>query len=87
MVVDPIPYKDVLIPSGVSMTLVLELQLSNTTKTIIGASPYLLNHPDVFPDPHIFRPERWIEAKARGEYLDKYLVTFSKGSRACLGIK
>ncbi|KAI4659907.1 uncharacterized protein J4E79_005709 [Alternaria viburni] len=71
VVVDPIPYKDLLIPSG----------------TIIGASPYLLNnHPDVFPDPHIFRPERWIEAKARGEYLDKYLVTFSKGSRACLGI-
>lgn len=50
--------------------------------------PYLLNsHPDVFPHPHVYRPERWIEAKARGEYLDKYLVTFTKGSRACLGIK
>lgn len=50
--------------------------------------PYLLNsHPDVFPDPHVYRPERCIEAKARGEYLDKYLVTFTKGSRACLGIK
>ncbi|KAI4952609.1 hypothetical protein J4E91_003081 [Alternaria rosae] len=71
VVVEPLAYKDLLIPSG----------------TIIGASPYLLNnHPDVFPDPHVFRPERWIEAKAHGEYLDKYLVTFAKGSRACLGI-
>ncbi|KAL1798300.1 hypothetical protein ACET3X_002337 [Alternaria dauci] len=71
LLVEPLAYKDKLIPSG----------------TIIGAMPYLLNsHPGVFPDPHVFRPERWTEAKARGEYLDKYLVTFTKGSRACLGI-
>ncbi|KAF7450793.1 Cytochrome P450 [Pyrenophora tritici-repentis] len=49
--------------------------------------PYLLNsHPDVFPDPDTFRPERWIEASARGEHLERYLVTFTKGSRICLGI-
>ncbi|KAE8840611.1 hypothetical protein PTNB85_04010 [Pyrenophora teres f. teres] len=54
--------------------------------TIVGI-PYLMNsHPDVFPDPDTFRPERWIEATARGEHLEKYLVTFSKGSRICLGI-
>ncbi|CAA9961297.1 Benzoate 4-monooxygenase cytochrome P450 [Pyrenophora teres f. maculata] len=54
--------------------------------TIVGI-PYIINsHPDVFPDPDTFRPERWIEATARGEHLEKYLVTFSKGSRICLGI-
>ncbi|KAG9194222.1 hypothetical protein G6011_04257 [Alternaria panax] len=69
--VESLAYKDMLIPAG----------------TTIGAMPYLLNsHPDIFPDPYVFRPERWIEAKARGEHLDKYLITFTKGSRACLGI-
>lgn len=50
--------------------------------------PWLLNrHPDIFPDPDAFRPERWLEADARGERLDRFLVTFSKGTRMCLGIK
>ncbi|KAF1945984.1 benzoate 4-monooxygenase cytochrome P450 [Clathrospora elynae] len=68
---EPLVYKDWVIPAGTS----------------VGASPWLLNrHPDVFPDPDAFRPERWLEAEARGEYLTRYLVTFAKGSRGCLGI-
>lgn len=35
-----------------------------------------------FSDPHLFRPERWIE----NPRLDRFLVSFSKGSRQCLGI-
>ena len=38
--------------------------------------------PSIFPDPHAFRPERWIEDPR----LDQFLVSFSKGSRQCLGI-
>ncbi len=38
--------------------------------------------PSIFPDPHSFRPERWIE----NPRLDRFLVSFSKGSRQCLGI-
>ncbi|KAF1835134.1 benzoate 4-monooxygenase cytochrome P450 [Decorospora gaudefroyi] len=68
---EPLVYKDWVIPP----------------RTTIGAIPHLLlNHPDIFPEPKTFRPERWLEAKARGEYLDRYLITFTKGSRACLGI-
>jgi cytochrome P450 len=37
----------------------------------------------VFPDPFKFDPERWLGNKE----LRKYQVAFSKGKRACLGIK
>ncbi|KAH7386033.1 benzoate 4-monooxygenase cytochrome P450 [Pyrenochaeta sp. MPI-SDFR-AT-0127] len=68
---EPLRYKDWIIPAGTS----------------VGAIPWLLNrHPDVFPDPDVFRPERWLEAEAQGERLTRYLVTFTKGTRICLGI-
>lgn len=35
----------------------------------------------IFPEPRKFLPERWIGNKG----LDKYLLTFSKGTRACAG--
>ena len=38
----------------------------------------------IFPDPKAFRPERWIEDKTG--HLDKYLVSFCKGPRGCLGV-
>ena len=37
-----------------------------------------------FPDPETFNPERWINDAP--ERLEKYLVSFSKGTRQCLGI-
>jgi cytochrome P450 len=39
-------------------------------------------NPRIFPDPHDFIPERWIE----NPRLSKYLVSFTKGSRQCIGI-
>ena len=39
-------------------------------------------NPKIFPSPHEFRPERWLN----NPKLDRYLVSFSKGSRQCLGI-
>jgi cytochrome P450 len=39
--------------------------------------------PKVFPKPEAFEPERWQE----NAYLDKYLVSFGKGTRVCLGMK
>lgn len=57
-------------------------------QTTIGVSPYLLNnHPSVFPDPHAFRPERWLEARECGVNLNRHLASFSKGGRMCAGIK
>ncbi|ERF75987.1 hypothetical protein EPUS_01353 [Endocarpon pusillum Z07020] len=45
-------------------------------------STHIHFHPDFFPAPREFRPERWIE----NPRLDKYLIAFSRGTRNCLGI-
>lgn len=37
---------------------------------------------DYFEDPKMFRPERFMESPS----LDRYLVPFSRGTRACVGI-
>lgn len=42
--------------------------------------------PSVFPSPEIFDPDRWTTAANDGVNLTKYLVSFTKGSRGCLGI-
>lgn len=44
-------------------------------------------HPGIFPDPQRFRPERWFEAEEKGQRLDKYLVSFGKGTRQCVSLK
>ena len=40
---------------------------------------------DIFPDPHTFKPERWLGKDE--ESLDMWLVSFAKGPRSCLGVK
>ncbi|GAM33997.1 hypothetical protein TCE0_013f01297 [Talaromyces pinophilus] len=42
--------------------------------------------PTVFPEPADFKPERWIEAKQNNTRLDRYMVSFGRGSRQCVGI-
>ena len=42
--------------------------------------------PEIWPDPDKFKPERWLDP-AESARLYKYLVSFSKGSRMCLGIQ
>ncbi|KAI9042963.1 cytochrome P450 [Aspergillus affinis] len=39
-------------------------------------------NPDLFPNPSDFVPERWLESPQ----LSRYLLSFSKGTRICLGI-
>ena len=46
----------------------------------------ILRDPAIFPDPGKFDPSRWIGAANRGERIERFLVPFSKGSRACLGL-
>lgn len=45
--------------------------------------------PDIFPEPHAFKPERWLEdtATAGAQPLDYWLVAFGKGPRSCLAPK
>jgi cytochrome P450 len=51
--------------------------------TPVGMTSMIVHKdPFIFSDPHSFRPERWIE----NPRLDRFLVSFSKGSRQCLGI-
>lgn len=50
-------------------------------------SYFVLMDPEIFPDPESFKPERWIQATEQGQNLARFLVSFSKGSRACIGIK
>ena len=38
----------------------------------------------LFPNPELFDPQRWLDSD--DAHLDRYLVNFSKGSRACAGI-
>lgn len=52
--------------------------------TAVSMSAALIHmDPELFPEPDQFFPERWIE----NPRLDQYLLSFSKGSRQCLGIK
>lgn len=38
---------------------------------------------DIYPEPQAFKPERWLED---GKRLERYLVSFNRGPRSCLGI-
>lgn len=55
----------------------------------IGMSSVIIHHDEsVFPDSHSFLPERWLDEKNQHrKELDRSLLSFSKGSRACIGMK
>lgn len=57
--------------------------------TPVGMTSVLVHHnPDIFPNPLEFMPERWLdESGLRTKGLNGFLLSFSKGSRQCLGIK
>lgn len=58
------------------------------------AAYYVLSNSTIFPSPDIFNPSRWLADPVTGELpkapngklLTRYLVTFSRGTRRCLGI-
>lgn len=51
--------------------------------TPVGMTSVLLHHNETtFPESWTFKPERWID----DPQLDKYLVSFSKGTRMCVGM-
>ncbi|GLA10080.1 hypothetical protein AnigIFM60653_001465 [Aspergillus niger] len=58
--------------------------------TIVGVAPYVVHHdPTVFVDPFSFRPERWLpEGEEKGlktPLMDRSLLMFGVGARACIG--
>lgn len=55
----------------------------------IGMSAVITHHDEeVFPDSHSYIPERWLDEKGQHRKgLHRALLSFSKGSRGCIGIK
>ncbi|EZF31894.1 hypothetical protein H109_06752 [Trichophyton interdigitale MR816] len=54
--------------------------------TPVGMSSVIMHHSEeIFPDSYNFVPERWLDLEER-KYLEKYMVSFSSGSRRCLGM-
>jgi cytochrome P450 len=55
----------------------------------IGMSAYITHHDErAFPDSYAFAPERWLdENNQRRKEPERSILSFSKGSRACLGKK
>lgn len=56
--------------------------------TPIGMSNAQLHHDEsIFPDSHSYIPERWIDEDGKLNLkLDKHLLSFTRGSRQCLGM-
>lgn len=55
----------------------------------VSMSNGMMHHNEsVFPDSHRFLPERWLHQDgSRSKSLDRYLMSFNRGSRICLGMK
>lgn len=57
--------------------------------TPIGMSSYC-NHfqEDLFPNPDSYEPERWILPDGKPNHgMEKYIMSFGKGARQCIGMK
>ncbi|KAK4443094.1 cytochrome P450 [Podospora aff. communis PSN243] len=70
-VVEPLHYGDWVIPPRTPVS---------------SHSPLIHYNPTIFPNPKAFDPTRWIKATDAGVNLTKYIASFTKGSRGCLGI-
>ena len=67
----PITYNDHVIPAGYP----------------ISMSSHSIHHnPMLFPDPHVFSPDRWLQGSVQEQKrLQSFLTSFSAGSRGCIG--
>lgn len=72
------------VPPGVRGHLFGLIEDTNNSQTIVSCGSIFVHYnAGIFADPDKFIPERWLESSE----LDHWLVAFSRGPRACLGIK
>ena len=101
-VLEQLPYLSAVIQEGLRLSYGVTARLARVAPTealqchgysIPAGTPVSMDsismhqNADIFPEPHRFNPDRWLEKSKGGRSLDRYMVSFSKGSRACLGIK
>jgi len=56
--------------------------------TVVSMSPYSLHrNADVFTDPLVFNPERWLGEQKQVAEMKKWFWAFSSGGRMCIGIQ
>ncbi|KAF4785598.1 cytochrome P450 oxidoreductase [Colletotrichum scovillei] len=53
---------------------------TSVSMTIYGAH----RDPKIFPDPEVFKPERWLDPEER-KRMEPYFIPFSTGARGCIG--
>jgi cytochrome P450 len=58
--------------------------------SVVSMDNYSVSHdPYIFPSPYEFQPERWLgDPRAPdGKPLSRYLITFGRGTRSCVGMQ
>ncbi|KAJ5785306.1 benzoate 4-monooxygenase cytochrome P450 [Penicillium pulvis] len=56
-------------------------------RTVVSMSPYTLHrNEEVFPDPLMFKPERWLGECGDLTEMKKWFWAFSSGGRMCIGL-
>jgi cytochrome P450 len=57
-------------------------------QTPVSQSHWFVHHDEeIFPDSFAFIPERWMGDKQNWDRLSRFMVSFTRGSRQCMGMK
>lgn len=48
--------------------------------------PDVSHDEDIFLDSHTYNPERWLASDASQPNLERFMVSFGRGTRNCLGV-
>jgi len=46
-----------------------------------------LHDPDVYEDPHILKPERWLDPESKASTTPKNYLVFGAGPHRCIGVE
>lgn len=53
--------------------------------TVTMSSVLIHDNPNIYPEPSVFNPDRWLADDSQ-KRLQRYLVSFGKGTRMCAGL-